>query len=363
MTRFAIEPTGQSRRPASVDEFLQGSAGFGTVFTDHMVSIDWSAGAGGWHGHKVMPYGPVALEPAAAVLHYAQEIFEGLKAYRWADGTIHTFRPAANAERFARSARRMALPELPVAEFVASLEVLVQLDQQWVPSQPGTSLYLRPFMFAAEPFIGVRSAHQVRYLLIASPVGAYFKGGVAPISIWVDQEYHRAGAGGTGFAKCGGNYAGSLVSQELAYQHGCEQVLFLDAATSTHLEELGGMNVALVQADGTLVTPPTSGTILEGITRDSLLQLARDQGRQVEERPVTLEELLTGLQSGSIAEVFACGTAAVVTPVGRLAGKDFDVTVADGAPGPVTLSLYQELTGIQYGLVEDRHGWVHRLVG
>jgi branched-chain amino acid aminotransferase len=216
-------------------------------------------------------------------------------------------------------------------------------------------------MFAAGPVIGVRAAHQVSYLVIASPVGAYFKGGVAPVSIWVDQVYHRAGPGGTGAAKCGGNYAASLVSQEAAYEHGCEQVLFLDAATSTTLEELGGMNVMAVLASGEVVTPPTSGTILEGVTRDSLLQLARDAGRDVVERPIALTEILEGARSGAVAEVFACGTAAVVTPVGRLAGEDFDVRVGDGSPGELTMALHDELTGIQYGRREDRHGWTHRL--
>ncbi|MDR3361156.1 MAG: branched-chain amino acid aminotransferase [Bifidobacteriaceae bacterium] len=361
MSQFALEPHPAPTPPSRRAALLEAPA-FGTVFTDHMAAIDWRAGGAGWHNRRVVPYGPLELSPASAVLHYAQEIFEGLKAYRWADGSIHAFRPAANAERFARSARRMALPELPIEDFIASLEALVAVDQEWVPSQVGTSLYLRPFMYAAEPFIGVRAAHQVSYLVIASPVGAYFKGGVAPVSIWVDQEYHRAGPGGTGAAKCGGNYAASLVSQEQAYQHGCEQVLFLDAATGTKVEELGGMNVVVVLADGQVVTPPTSGTILEGVTRGCLLQLARDRGHEVVERPVLLRELLDGLASGAVAEVFACGTAAVVTPVGRLAGDGFDQAVGDGSPGQLTMALYDELTGIQYGRREDRHGWTHRLV-
>jgi branched-chain amino acid aminotransferase len=361
MSQFALDPHPTPTPPAERAALLEGHA-FGTVFTDHMAAIDWSAGGAGWHARRVTPYGPLSLAPAAAVLHYAQEIFEGLKAYRWEDGSVHTFRPAANAERFARSARRMALPELPVKDFIGSIEALVEVDREWVPSGAGTSLYLRPFMFAAEPFIGVRAAHEVSYLVIASPVGAYFRGGVAPVSIWVDQHWHRAGTGGTGAAKCGGNYAGSLVSQEQAYQHGCEQVLFLDDATSTTLEELGGMNVVVVMADGQVVTPPTSGTILEGVTRGSLLQLARDRGREVVERPIALAEVLGGIKTGAVAEVFACGTAAVVTPVGRLAGEDFDQVVGDGTPGELTMDLYDELTGIQYGRREDRHGWTHRLI-
>ncbi|MDR2348030.1 MAG: branched-chain amino acid aminotransferase [Bifidobacteriaceae bacterium] len=361
MSQFAFQPHPSPTSPAQRAALLEAPA-FGTVFTDHMVSMVWRAGGAGWGQRKVVPYGPLQLWPAAAVLHYAQEIFEGLKAYRWQDGSIHTFRPDANAERFARSARRMALPELSVEDFTGSLEALVRVDQEWVPAALGTSLYLRPFMFAAEAFIGVRASHEVSYFVIASPVGAYFKGGVAPVSIWVDQRHHRAGPGGTGAAKCGGNYAASLVSQELAYQHGCEQVLFLDAATSTTLEELGGMNVVVVLASGEVVTPPTSGTILEGVTRASVLQLARDRGREVVERPIALSELMDGIGSGAVAEVFACGTAAVVTPVGRLAGEGFDQAVGDGAPGALTMELYEELTGIQYGRREDRHGWTHRLV-
>jgi branched-chain amino acid aminotransferase len=339
---------------------------FGTVFTDHMVAIDWTA-ADGWTGHRVVPYGPLALSPATAALHYAQEVFEGLKAYRWADGSIHTFRPFANAERFTRSARRMALPELDPTVCVAGLEALVRVDQDWVPQGEGASLYLRPFMFASEPFVGVRMAHQVDFLIIASPVGAYFKGGVAPVQIWVDRIYHRAGPGGTGAAKCGGNYAASLLSQEQAYSHGCEQVLFTDAVNSGYVEELGGMNMMVVLADGTVVTPPTSGTILEGITRDSVLQLVRDRGLGVEERPIELAWLLDSIRSGAVAEVLACGTAAAVTPVGRLVSDDgggvpFDVTVGDGQAGRLTMELYRELTDIQYGRAEDRHGWTHRLV-
>jgi branched-chain amino acid aminotransferase len=334
---------------------------FGTVFTDHMVRMTWRAGDG-WVNPRIEPYGPLELAPATAVLHYGQEIFEGLKAYRWQDGSIRTFRPFANAERFTRSARRLALPELDVDDFVGSLEALVQVDQAWVPTGEGTSLYLRPFMFASEPFVGVRAAHLVDYLVIASPVGAYFKGGMAPVAIWVDQKHRRACPGGTGDAKCGGNYAASLLSQEEAYEHGCEQVMFLDACGGTNIEELGGMNVFVVMADGSVVTPATDGSILEGVTRESVLQLLRDRGTQVTERAVALNEVLTGIEDGTVAEVFACGTAAVITPVGRLAGQDFDVTVGNGTSGTLAMELHAELTGIQYGTAEDRHGWTYRLI-
>ncbi|MCL1898610.1 MAG: branched-chain amino acid aminotransferase [Micrococcales bacterium] len=357
--QFELRPNLAPRLAAARQAGL-GSAPFGSVFTDHMVAIDWTQ-AGGWSGHRVEPYGPLNLPPAAAVLHYAQEIFEGLRAYRWADGSIRAFRPWANAERFARSARRYALPELPLDDFVGSLEALMQVDDGWVPSEDDMSLYVRPFMFASEAFVGVRPARQVSFLVIASPVGRYFTGGPAPVAIWVDTEHSRAAPGGTGAAKGGGNYAGSLLSQVQAYEHGCQQVLFLDAATSTHLEELGGMNVFVVTADGEALTPPTGGTILEGVTRASVMQLVRDRGQSVVERPIALSWLLDALASGEVTEVFACGTAAVITPVGRLVGNGFDVTVADGAAGALTMSLLDELTGIQFGRLADKHGWTHRL--
>jgi len=330
--------------------------GFGKHFTDHMVDICWSA-KGGWHRPRVQPYGPIALDPAAAVLHYGQEIFEGMKAYRHADGSIWTFRPEANAERMQRSARRMALPELPTDFFIHSLKELIAADAAWVPSAPDTSLYLRPFMFAKEAFLGVRPAEKVNYYVIASPASAYFSGGLAPVSIWLSTEYSRAGKGGTGAAKTGGNYAASLVAQAEAYDNGCDQVLFLDSEEDKYLEELGGMNIVLVKKDGTLLTP-ASESILAGITRDSILQLAADRGHAVESRPVTLDEWREGAASGEIVEAFACGTAAVVAPIGLLKGTDFEIRHESTE---VALSLREELTGIQYGKVEDTHGWMMRL--
>jgi branched-chain amino acid aminotransferase len=269
--------------------------GFGKHFTDHMVDICWSE-KGGWHRPRVQPYGPISLDPAASVLHYGQEIFEGLKAYRHGDGSIWSFRPDANARRLQRSAKRMALPELPVEHFLESLRQLMAVDADWVPSAPETSLYLRPFMFAKEAFLGVRPAHKVAYYVIASPAGAYFSGGIAPVSIWLTTQYSRAGKGGTGAAKTGGNYASSLVAQAEAAEHGCQQVLFLDSVEGRYLEELGGMNVVLVKRDGTLITP-LSDSILEGITRDSILQLAEDRGHTVERRRVTLDEWREGVAS------------------------------------------------------------------
>lgn len=333
--------------------------GFGRHFTDHMVDICWSE-RGGWHRPRVQPYGPIQLDPAAAVLHYAQEVFEGLKAYRWADGSIRSFRPEANAERMQRSARRLALPELPTDYFLDSLRRLIAVDGDWVPTASEQSLYLRPFMFAKEAFLGVRPAAKVNYYVIASPAGAYFPGGIQPLSIWVSTRFSRAGRGGMGAAKAGGNYAASLVAQQEAAAHDCAQVLFLDSEESRYLEELGGMNVVLVRRDGTLLTPD-SESILEGITRDSVLQLAEDRGHRVERRRVELAEWRDGVASGDIVEAFACGTAAVITPIGRLLGEGLDVGSAGAEAGELTLSLRAELTDIQYGRADDRHGWMTRL--
>jgi branched-chain amino acid aminotransferase len=346
-------------RPTAEREEILANPGFGKHFTDHMVDICWSE-RGGWHRARVQPYGPIALDPAAAVLHYAQEIFEGLKAYRHSDGSIWTFRPEANAARMQRSAKRLALPELPAEVFIESLKQLIAVDGDWTPGADETSLYLRPFMFAKEAFLGVRPAAKVNYYVIASPAGAYFSGGVAPVSIWLSTDYARAGKGGTGAAKTGGNYASSLIAQAEAQEHGCAQVLFLDSSEGKYLEELGGMNVVFVYKDGTLVTPE-SDSILEGITRDSILQLAEDRGHKVERRRVSIDEWKEGAASGEITEVFACGTAAVVTPIAQLKAQDFTIGSADAAPGELTMSLRQELTDIQYGRIEDRHGWMMRL--
>ncbi len=354
-----------SNDAAKTDEERQellnsGELGFGKIFTDHMVDICWSE-RGGWHRPRVQPYGPISLDPAAAVLHYAQEVFEGLKAYRHADGSIWTFRPEQNAARMQRSARRLALPELPTEYFLESIKQLIAVDGAWVPTAPETSLYLRPFMFAKEAFLGVRPAAKVNYYVIASPAGAYFTGGVSPVSIWLSTTYTRAGHGGMGSAKTGGNYAASLVAQQEAYENGCAQVLFLDAQEGKYLEELGGMNVVLVTKDKRLITPD-SDSILEGITLDSVLRLARDRGYTVEQRPVTIDEWRQGVDSGDIIEAFACGTAAVITPISETKSAEFGIWMPEiDASDRVALSLRDELTGIQYGRIEDRHGWLTRL--
>jgi branched-chain amino acid aminotransferase len=354
-----------AHRPATPTEPSERAAvlanpGFGTRFTDHMVTATWTTDRG-WHDAELRPYEPLSLQPAAAVLHYAQAIFEGLKAYRHADGSIWAFRPQANAARFQASARRLALPLLAVHDFVSAIDALVSADREWVPDAPETSLYLRPFMFASEAFLGVRPAHEVTFCLIASPAGPYFATGVSGVSIWLSTDFSRAAPGGTGAAKCAGNYAASLLAQQQAAEHGCQQVVFLDAVERTWVEELGGMNLFFVHADGTLVTPALTGTILEGITRSSILTLAAEQGLGVVERKVSIDEWREGAHSGEIREVFACGTAAVVTPVSRLAWDGGEIPISAGMPGPVTLGIRNALVDLQYGRVADRHSWMHRI--
>lgn len=352
-------------KPAEERAAILANPGFGDYFTDHTAVIDYrqdASGTGTWRNARIEPYGPIAMDPAAAVLHYGQEIFEGLKAYRHADGSVWTFRPEANAARLNLSARRLALPELPEELFLESLRRLVAVDADWIPEGDGAALYLRPFMIATEPFLGVRPSREVSYRVIASPAGNYFGGELKPVSIWLSTKYSRAGRGGTGEAKCGGNYAASLIAQMEGEAHGCKQVLFLDEFNDNAVEELGGMNVFFVFKDGTLVTPALSGTILHGVTRSSVLQLGRDRGLNVQERKITLDEWRDGVASGDITEVFACGTAAVITPVGELKSETESIGSPEAAAGPVTLSIREQLLGIQTGRVEDTHGWLTRLV-
>ncbi|HEY8622060.1 MAG TPA: branched-chain amino acid aminotransferase [Dermatophilaceae bacterium] len=363
---FTIEPRSDAL-PDDQREALLANPGFGQSFTDHMVLATWTAGQG-WHGAKVTAHGPLLLDPSAAVLHYGQEIFEGMKAYRHPDGSVWTFRPEVNAARFARSARRLALPELAETDFIESLRALVATDEKWVPSGEAeeTSLYLRPFMFASESFLGVRPAAEVTYCVIASPAGPYFPGGLRPVSIWLSTDYTRAAPGGTGAAKCGGNYAASLAAQVQAKDNGCDQVAFLDAVEHKWVEELGGMNLFFVLGKGTIVTPELTGTILEGVTRSSILELAGDLGLKVDERRISIDEWREGAASGEITEVFACGTAAVVTPVGRLAWQGGEVAIGDhavnGGVGSVTGQIRHTLLDLQYGRTPDPRGWLTRLV-
>lgn len=356
---FAVERTATPTSDAERAQVLEDPK-FGMKFSDHMVRMTWTD-EDGWQDRRVEPYAPLQMDPAASVLHYANEIFEGLKAYKWADGSIWTFRPQANAERLQRSARRMALPEVSVEDFIGSIEALVQVDSEWVPTAPESSLYLRPFTIATDVFLGLRRPKQVDYLVIASPSGPYFHGGVKPVSIWVERDYHRAGPGGTGAAKCGGNYASSLMPMIEAGKRGFDQVMYLDAVTSDVVEELGGMNVFIVLKDGTVATPILNGNILEGVTRSSIIELLSERDYKVVERDITVSELREGIANGDVVEAFACGTAAIITPMGRLAGEDFDLTIGDGQPGDVTMSVRQQLTDIQYGRAEDTYGWMHRL--
>ncbi len=350
---------GETRAQAIADP------GFGKVFTDHMVTIDYQAGhpgeLGGWHSARIGPREPLTLDPACAVLHYAQEIFEGLKAYRHPDGSLALFRPQENARRLNASADRLAMPHLPEELFVEACRQLVLKDREWFPSIEGGSLYLRPFMFASEPFLGVRPAREYKFLVIASPAGNYFKSGVPAVSIWVSQDYVRAAPGGTGAAKTGGNYAASLVPQAEAIAKGHDQVVFLDAVERKWIEELGGMNLFFAFDDGSVITPPLTGTILPGITRDTLIALLRDEGLTIREERYSIDQWRDDARSGRLVETMACGTAAVVTPVGKVAGRDGEFTIGSGGPGQLAGKLRDRLAGIQRGTAPDPHGWVLKL--
>ena len=345
---------GETRAQAIADP------GFGTVFTDHMVTIDYHADRG-WHSARIGPREPLVLDPACAVLHYAQEIFEGLKAYRHPDGAFAMFRPQVNAARMNKSADRLAMPHIPEDLFVEACRELVLKDADWFPTVEGGSMYLRPFMFASEAFLGVRPAKEYKFLVIASPAGNYFKSGAPAVSIWVSQDYVRAAPGGTGAAKTGGNYAASLVPQAEAIAKGHDQVVFLDAVARRWIEELGGMNLFFVFDDGSVITPPLGGTILPGVTRDSLIQLLRDEGLTVREERYAIDQWRADAESGRLVETMACGTAAVVTPVGKVAAPDYEFTIGSGGPGQLTVKLRERLVGIQRGTVADPHGWTYRL--
>ena len=355
---IVFEPTSD---PVPVEERarLLADPGFGRVFTDHMAIIEYEDGR--WRDARITARHPFTMDPASPVLHYAQEIFEGMKAYRRPDGAAALFRPEANARRFAKSAIRMAMPPLPEEMFLESVRALVRADREWIPDTEEGSLYLRPFMIANGSFLGMRPSTQFIYAVIASSVASYFKTDL-PISLWVTREYVRAAPGGTGEAKCGGNYAGSLIAQAEAVREGCDQVVFLDAVERRWIEELGGMNIFFVFEDGSLQTPPLDGTILHGVTRDSLIRLARDAGRTVREEDYSIEQWREDAESGRLTEAFACGTAAVVTPIGRVKGRDGEFSIGGGAAGPVTLGLRSALVDIQRGAAPDPYGWIE-LVG
>ena len=346
--------------PAEERDARLADPGFGTLFSDHMVTIDYDEAAGGWQDGVVGPRGPIALDPAAAVLHYAQEIFEGLKAYKQPDGGVALFRPEANAARFNASADRLAMPHLPEETFIEAIRQLLAADKDWFPTVEGGSLYLRPFMIATEAFLGVRPAKKYKFMVIASPAGNYFKSGAKAVSIWIS-DYTRAAPGGTGAAKCGGNYAASLVPTGQAFAKGHDQVLFLDAVERKWIEELGGMNLFFVCDDGRVITPPLTGTILPGITRNSLITLLREEGLDVAEEMYSIDQWRADAESGRLVEVMACGTAAVVTAVGKVAGPDGEFTIGAGGIGQTTAKLREKLVGIQTGTVADTHGWVMKV--
>ena len=355
--KINLNPNPNPLPDAERDEKIA-SGGFGKYYTDNMVTIDWSE-AEGWSEAQLNAYGPITLDPATAVFHYGQEIFEGMKAYSQPDGSISLFRPDANAIRFARSAARLALPELSVEEFIETITTLVKQDRKWVPKKVGESLYIRPFMFATEVGLGVRPSNRAKYVLIATPAGAYFNAANA-VTVWISTEYVRAAIGGTGEAKCGGNYAASLVAQKQAATKGCDQVVWLDAVERKWVEEMGGMNLYFVKGSGkdaTVITPKLTGTLLPGITRDSILTVAKDLGYKVEEVMLSIDDWRDGVASGEITEIFACGTAAVVSAVGAAKSEFGTWTTGDGKPGPITMQIRETLLGIQHGVIEDKHGW------
>jgi branched-chain amino acid aminotransferase len=357
---FVFERQVGSAVPRDCVEPLAGGGGFGSVFTDHMVTIGYRAGEG-WHGARVERFGLMAVSPAAAVLHYGQAIFEGLKAYRAPDGRVLLFRPEANAARFRRSARRLAMPEMPSELFVRAVEELVTADRRWVPSTDGGSLYLRPFMVATEPFLGMRPAEEYLFCVIASPVGAVFAGGSGAICVDVCSDYARAAPGGTGSAKCGGNYAAALPAYRRAVSSGYDQVVFLDAVRHEHVEELGGMNIFFVFGDGRIATPPLLDTVLAGVTRDSVIALADEIGHRVVEAPYTVEQWRVDASTGQLREVFACGTAATIVGIDRVRYREEEFTVGDGGVGPITARLRSRLLDLQYGRATDVRNWTRVL--
>ncbi|MER5782510.1 branched-chain amino acid aminotransferase [Streptomyces mobaraensis] len=353
-----LKPSSQPLSDAERERILA-DPGFGRHFTDHMVTVKWADGVG-WHDAQLVPYAPLSIDPANMTLHYGQAIFEGLKAYHRPDGGVATFRPEENAKRFQASARRLAMPELPVETFIEACDALVRQDRAWVPTSGEASLYLRPFMFATEAGMGVRPAKEYLFVVIASPAGAYFAGGVKPVSVWISEEYVRAAPGGTGAAKCAGNYAASLVAQAQAAEKGCDQVVWLDAVERRWIEEMGGMNLYFVYGNR-IVTPELTGSLLPGITRASLLRIAEDLGYEVAEGRISVDDWRNANADGSLTEVFACGTAAVITPVGSVKSARGDWTIGDGGPGEVTMRLRQALLDIQTGAADDTYGWMHRL--
>lgn len=346
---------------AALKEKPQGPLGFGKIYTDYMYVAEYDKNKGGWWDQAIVPFGPIEMSPASMVLHYAQETFEGLKAYRTKDGTIQLFRPEMNARRFINSNERMSMPAVPEDMFVNAVRALVEKEAAWVPSGEGESLYIRPYMFATEEGVGVHPSAKYKFIIIASPSGAYYASGVNPVKIWVEDEYIRAAPGGTGFTKCGGNYAGSLKAQEKAEQAGYEQVLWLDGVNRKYVEEVGSMNVMFL-IDGKVVTAPTDGTVLPGVTRNSIIHLLKDWGYEVEERHMSIDELMEAARDGKLQEAWGTGTAAVISPVGELCYTGEKHVINDFKTGDLTQKLYDTLTGIQWGELEDPYNWTQVVV-
>ena len=329
--------------------------GFGKIFTDHMFVMNYTEGKG-WHDARIVPYQNLSLAPSAMVFHYGQEMFEGLKAYKGEDGSVYLFRPDMNAKRANNSNKRLVIPELPVEDFVDAVKAVVDVDRDWVPTDPGTSLYIRPFIIATDEFLGVAPSKTYLFIIILSPSGAYYESGLEPVGIWIEDEYVRAVRGGMGFTKTGGNYAASLIAQVKAHDDGYSQVLWLDGVERKYIEEVGAMNI-MFKINGKVVTPMLNGSILPGVTRDSILTVCRDWGYEVEERRISVDELVAAAKDGSLEEVWGTGTAAVVSPVNKLRYEDEVMNIGDGSIGELTQKLYDELTGIQWGKLPDTRGW------
>lgn len=331
------------------------SLGFGHIFTDHMFIMNYTEGKG-WHDPRIVPFGDISLSPAAMVLHYGQEMFEGLKAYRGDSGEVYLFRPDMNAKRANKSNERLCIPEIPEEDFVQAIKAVVDVDRDWVPYEEGTSLYIRPFVISTDPHLGVAPSKTYLFIIILSPSGAYYESGLEPVGIWIEDEYVRAVRGGMGFAKTGGNYAASLAAQVKAHDSGYSQALWLDGVERKYIEEVGSMNI-MFKINGKVVTPMLNGSILPGITRNSILHVCRDWGYEVEERRISVDELIEAAHSGALEEVFGTGTAAVVSPVGKLRYKDDVIEIGGGKIGELTQKLYDELTDIQWGRKPDPYGW------
>ncbi len=336
-----------------------GELGFGKYQTDYMFVMDYDEGQG-WHDARIVPYGPIEFDPASMVLHYAQETFEGMKAYKAKDGRILLFRPEMNARRFINSNKRLSMPIIEENDFVQAVEEIVRVEKDWIPTGEGESLYIRPYMFATEKAIGVHPSHSYKFIIICSPVGAYYPEGVNPVKIYVEDEFVRATVGGTGFTKCGGNYAGSLAAQVKAEALGYTQVLWLDGVERKYVEEVGSMNV-MFEIDDTIITAPTEGTVLPGVTRDSILHILRDWGYKVEERHLAIEDLMKAGHDGTLQEAWGTGTAAVISPIGELYYKGDVVQINDFKTGSLTQKIYDTLTGIQWGDLPDTYGWTHEV--